>query len=123
MNNRILISSTVFYSDTLPANFIQLIESLNIPCVISPLHDRDFNLITGDMIKPHYHVIFFFDRNKSPEFVREVFSSFCNLRFDVVNNLRLFVRYLCYLDSPIVSSYKVSDVICFGGINYFDLIL
>ena len=122
MNNRNLILSTVFLSDTLPANWIQLIESLNIPSVISPLHDCDVNPFIGDILKPHYHVIFIFEGNKSPEFVREVFSPFCNLHFDIVKNLRNYARYLCSLDSPIVSSYKVSDVICFGSINYFDLI-
>ena len=45
------------YEDSAPENWRQILRDTYIPCAISPLHDRDIDEITGELKKPHYHVL------------------------------------------------------------------
>lgn len=120
--------TAVVYPDSVntPENWIDVLREEHIPAIISPLHDKDLTAV-GDPKKAHYHVILCFDSLKTPEQAREVFAligAVCppsDRQFKVAV-LRTLARYMCHLDDPNKAQYDVSDVVCIGGIDYFEII-
>lgn len=113
--------ATIVYPESAPANWIDVLREHKIPCLISPLHDKD-NTAVGEQKKPHYHVIILFDSVKTEEQAREVFSSFGGCGCEVVKSMRGYARYLCHLDNADKAQYAISDVQSYFGVDYDNLI-
>lgn len=115
--------ATVFYPESAPENFRELISELHVPCFLSPLHDRD-KTAAGEEKKPHYHLLLVFDSVKTFEQVTNFLSD--KLPFsvgcEVIASLRSYARYLCHLDDPDKAQYSPDNVVSFGGLDYRDVI-
>lgn len=66
----------LLYPDSLPENWLELLEDLGVPMAVSPLHDRDVSEIerdTGDIVykKAHWHVIYIANNNVTANSVRK----------------------------------------------------
>ena len=48
----------LFYRESAPENYLEILEDLHIPFVLSPWHDKDINRKTGELKKAHKHVPF-----------------------------------------------------------------
>lgn len=48
----------LLYQDSIPENYLYILEELHIPFVLSPWHDKDINKETGEFKKSHKHVHF-----------------------------------------------------------------
>lgn len=49
----------LLYPESIPTDWIQKLESLDVPIAISPIHDKDFSNVEGQKYKKaHYHVIY-----------------------------------------------------------------
>lgn len=49
----------ILYPESIPADWIEKLESLGYPIAISPLHDKDKSDLEGqEYKKPHYHIIY-----------------------------------------------------------------
>lgn len=110
---RSMVFATIAYPESFTFMFIKNnLESLNIPYVISPLHNRDVTE-TGELKKPHYHVMLFFDSLKSLNQVKDIIDDrFVGL--EIVNSTRSYVRYLCHLDDVDKVKYNKNDIISKG---------
>lgn len=102
----------VFYPDSAPDTWQDVIESWGVSCYVSPLHDSDVN--EEGLKKPHWHGVLQFEGNKSYEQVLQLVSQLGCSTAKVCNSLHNSVRYLCHLDSPKKFKYDVSDVTIFG---------
>lgn len=111
----------VVYPDTAPINWQDLLQDEFIPSFISPLHDSDKNP-TGELKKPHYHVLIMFDNVKTCEQAKAVFNKIGGVGCEVVNSIRGYSRYLCHLDNPEKWQYNTSSVRCLCGADYFNTI-
>lgn len=111
----------VVYTDSAPENWQAIIADAKTPVLISPLHDSDTNP-TGEPKKAHYHVLTPYEGKKSEEQARSFFESFGGVGCERVNSLRGYARYLCHLDNPEKAQYEPSQVKCFGGLDYFEII-
>lgn len=111
----------VVYPDSAPENWLSIIADSKIPCLVSPLHDKDKNP-TGEDKKPHYHVLTMYDTVKTPEQAQAFFDTFKGVGVEVVSSLRGYARYLCHLDNPEKASYSPEDVKAYGGANYSHII-
>lgn len=109
--------ATVVYPESAPANWLIILEQLFVPCLISPLHDRDVNP-TGEPKKPHYHVLFVFDCVKSKEQVKAIIEQIGGVGCEAVNSLRGYARYLLHLDNPEKAQYSKADVKQFCGVDF-----
>lgn len=89
----------VLYPESAPENWRDILSDFHIPCLISPLHDKDVNP-TGEKKKAHYHVLLLFDSVKSETQAREIFEAFGGVGCEKVNSVRGYARYLCHLDNP-----------------------
>lgn len=102
----------VFYPDSAPVDWQDVIEGWGVSCYISPLHDSDVS--ADGLKKPHWHGVLSFEGNKSYEQVLGLVSQLGCSTAKVCNSLHNSVRYLCHLDSPKKFLYDVSDVRIFG---------
>lgn len=117
--NRTRNFATLVYPDSAPANWQDIIASLHIPVLISPLHDKDTNP-DGTRKKPHYHILFMFDTVKDWETqIKPLFATFGGVGREQVNSARGYARYLCHLDNPEKATYNPDDIVAFGGADYF----
>jgi Plasmid replication protein. len=134
-DNRKHIWQFLLYPDSMKTDAFSILESLQIPILISPLHDSDL-LADGTPKKPHYHVMLDFGSNKkswnqihyialltggvlAPIENEGTDSEKCD---SYVDNKRGSARYYCHLDSPTKHLYDIKDVICFNGFDYNKII-
>lgn len=113
--------ATVVYTDSAPANWMQLLGEQVVPAFISPLHDKDINP-TGEPKKAHYHVMIMFEGKKSIEQAQEIFDVIKGVGVEKVNSLRGYARYLCHLDNPEKAQYPIDEVQCLAGSDYINTI-
>ena len=113
--------ATIVYPDSAPSDWLDTLSSYHIPSFVSPLHDNDTNP-NGESKKPHYHVMFMFEGNKSVSQIRDIFSSFGGVGVEKVKSLRGYARYLCHLDNPEKAQYSLSDVRCLCGADIFSIV-
>ena len=108
---------TVVYEESAPPDWKSILSEQLVPAFISPYHDCDVNP-TGEVKKPHYHVMIMFEGQKSPEQAKEIFDKIGGVGCLVVNSIRSMARYLCHLDNPDKAQYKVEDVTSLSGADY-----
>lgn len=108
---------TLVYPESAPKNWLTILEELNIPCFVSPLHDKDIDEDNKPK-KPHHHVVLMFDGPVTKENAQEICKKIGGVGLDACKSLRGYCRYLCHLDSPHKAQYNVSDVLAFGGASY-----
>lgn len=109
--------ATVVYPDSAPDEWQEILSQQFVPAFISPLHDKDTNP-TGEVKKPHYHVIIMFDSTKTKEQAQEIFTLINGVGCEKVNSLRGYARYLCHMDNPEKYQYPQEDVRCLCGADY-----
>lgn len=113
--------ATVVYPESAPTDWKSILEEFFVPSFISPLHDSDINP-TGELKKPHYHVLIMFDGTKTKEQAENIFNSIGGVGCEIVQSIRGYSRYLCHLDNPDKFQYKQEDVICLCGADYVSTI-
>ena len=111
----------VIYPESAPDNLIDIIAHLYVPCILSPLHDRDIDP-DGNPKKPHYHFMVCFEGNKSQRQAEEVFAAVHGVGMPEVRSVRAMARYFCHLDNPEKAQYNTNDVHTFGGLDYMAII-
>ena len=45
----------LFYKESAPEDYLEILEGLHIPFILSPWHDKDVNRKTGELKKAHKH--------------------------------------------------------------------
>lgn len=125
----------VFWPESVNASkLFSIFRSSGLAIAVSPLHDRDVrDSDTGELSKPHYHVLVRFPSPRYLEPVRRLVGSWM---FDAdaltssdaagvavewyvrpVSDYAGALRYLCHLDNPDKHQYAVNEVMTFGYID------
>lgn len=112
---------SIGYPESMPEDWLTILQESHVPCVVSPLHDKDKNP-EGEDKKPHYHIMLLFDSVKTQEQAQKVFDSIKAVKCQAVNSIRGEARYFLHLDNPEKYQYDVKDVKCLGGVDYQVLI-
>ena len=110
--------STIVYPESAPADWIQRLDDYQVSYFISPLHDRDMNMLGTEPKKPHYHVIVMYESKKSYNQIKELFDDIGGVGGEIVQSLRGASRYLCHLDNPDKRRYPTSEVRQGFGADY-----
>lgn len=110
------------YPESLPPNWLDMLQDLHIPVAVSPLHDRDVNGSTGEVKKAHHHIVLYFEGKKSYEQVVEIVSPFCGSVPQRVHSLSGEIRYFCHLDNPEKAQYSPDDIRAFGGFDVREML-
>lgn len=113
------------YEDSAPSDWRERLEGLLVPAFISPLHDKDVKDDgSGELKKPHYHVILSFRNTTTLNNVKRLAESFgaANGQVQAVHDLSGHARYLCHLSSDNKTKYSIADVCQLNGADYMEVI-
>lgn len=111
----------VLYPESAPENWREIIDSFHIKWAESPLHCFDVNE-TGEVKKPHWHIVLAFDDVKSIKQVTELISPLNGTIPIILNSIKGMVRYFAHLDNPEKYQYPVDQIIGHGGMDVADLL-
>lgn len=106
----------VFYPESCPAEWQDIVSEWQMGVYVSPLHDSDLTK-DGEPKKPHYHGILCFDGPATYTAALSLASQLGCATVKKCNSLSGSVRYLCHLDSPDKFQYDIADIVCFGGVG------
>lgn len=110
----------IAYPDSLPDNWLNIIQSFHVPVLISPLHQPDQDQINPDepgecAYKPHYHIVFTFDGVQTLDQVSAMVQPLnCTRPFRLFSR-NGYIRYLIHLDNPDKPKYEKMDILVFNG--------
>lgn len=105
----------VVYPESAPENWLQILDDLHVPCLVSPLHDQDINA-DGTPKKPHYHVMLMFEGVKTSSQVKQISIDMLHGVNPIsLASTRAYGRYLIHLDNPEKHQYSRLDIRSFGG--------
>lgn len=113
--------SIIVYPESAPENWRQILDESHIEWIESPLHEFDTNP-TGEVKKPHYHVLLLFGGVKSYDQVCEFIKPLNGPIPQRCHNARAMVRYFAHLDNPDKFQYSISDIIPHGGVDISELL-
>lgn len=109
---------TIIYPESVNPSFCDIINESGVATVISPLHDSDIVKDTGELKKPHNHVIMHFNTLKSRLQVLEFVSTFGGVGAEPIVSMEGSVQYLCHLNNPDKVQYNVSDIVSLCGFDW-----
>lgn len=102
----------LFYKESVPEDYLDVLEELHIPFILSPWHDKDVNRHTGEFKKPHKHGAFFFDSLKSYSQVSNIISDKLNgpAHVEVVMSPTGLFDYFTHAENPDKTPYNIEDI-------------
>lgn len=105
----------VAYPESMPANWKEIIEETHVPCLVSPLHDRDLRE-DGSFKTAHYHILVMYGNVKTlKQFQEDFLTPLHTSVYQVARDLGGCARYLCHLDNPEKTKYEIGKVQAFNG--------
>ena len=108
------------YEDSRPSNWKDLLEEEMIQIAISPRHDRDMKEETGELKKPHYHVLLCFNGpttyNRALEIASKVGASIVKR----VMSVKGMYDYFTHKWNEEKAKYSEEEIICINGFNIND---
>lgn len=109
----------VAYPESLPTNWIEILQKTGLPIAISPLHDKDLNADETEK-KAHYHIILCYSGPTSFNVVKKISDSL-NATIPIpLEQVRGYYRYLTHEDNPEKKQYDKSDIKLLNGFNISD---
>jgi hypothetical protein len=90
------------------------LESLHVPIVVSPLHDKDLT-DDGSPKKPHFHAIISWGNSVALTAPLHLLEPFGVEHVEPLSSFSAYCRYLLHLDNPDKAQYQLSDVVCLSG--------
>lgn len=110
----------IIYPESMPDNWRDVIEACHVPCVVSPLHDKDVNP-DGSQKKPHYHVMFCYSNTTTGTSASHILAQLgSSLHAERVMSAVGNYRYLTHRDNPEKAQYSESDIVTLNGFSYTD---
>ncbi|MBY4973384.1 replication protein [Streptococcus suis] len=107
----------LLYRDSVPENYLDILEEMHVPFVLSPWHDKDVNKKTGEFKKAHKHGALFFESLKSYSQVSELLSEKLNTpsHIEVVMSPKGMYDYFTHAENPDKTLYNIEDIECGCG--------
>ena len=102
----------LFYKESAPDNYFEVLEDMHVPFILSPWHDKDVNKKTGEFKKAHKHGALYFDSLKSYYQVSELIKDRLNgpAHVEPVMSPKGMYDYFTHAENPEKTLYKVEDI-------------
>lgn len=102
----------LFYRESAPENYLEILEDLHIPFILSPWHDKDINRKTGELKKAHKHGAFFFDSLKSYSQVSELIKDKLKgpAHVEPIMSPKGMYDYFVHAENPEKSPYDIKNI-------------
>lgn len=111
----------LLYPESADPNWKEILADTHIMMFVSPLHDKDINP-DGSQKKPHYHIMMMFEGVKTDEQFKAIRDSVKGVGNEIIHTARGYARYLTHKDNPEKAQYNDTDVLCFGGADYREMV-
>ena len=108
--------AAIVYPDSAPENWREVLDEQHLEWAESPLHEFDVNL-TGEVKKPHWHIVISFEGKKSFEQVVDLLAPIKCPIPQRCHALKGAVRYFAHLDNPEKFQYSVTQIVGHGGFD------
>ena len=102
----------LIYQESVPENYLDILEEMHIPFVLSPWHDKDVNKETGEFKKAHKHGVLFFESLKSYTQVSELLTEKLNTpsHVEVVMSPKGMYDYFIHAENPDKTLYNIDEI-------------
>lgn len=102
----------LIYQESVPENYLDILEEMHIPFVLSPWHDKDVNKETGEFKKAHKHGVLFFESLKSYTQVSELLTEKLNTPsyVEVVMSPKGMYDYFIHAENPDKTLYNIDEI-------------
>lgn len=102
----------LLYQESAPENYLDILEEMHIPFVLSPWHDKDVNKETGEFKKAHKHGALYFDSLKSYSQVSKLLTNHLNTpkHVEVIMSPRGMYDYFTHAENPEKTVYDINDI-------------
>lgn len=112
----------VAYPESLPENWLEILQGTGLPIAISPLHDKDLNADEEEK-KAHYHIIACFSRGTVRFTQAEKLAKSINGTMPIpLESIKGYYRYFTHKDNPEKYQYDEKDIICLNGFAITDYV-
>ncbi|WP_203641151.1 replication protein [Levilactobacillus andaensis] len=107
----------LMYQESAPENYLEVLNGMQVPYILSPWHDKDVNFKTGELKKAHKHGALFFESLKSYTQVSDLISEKLNgpTHVEVVMSPKGMYNYFTHAENSGKTPYKVEDIESGGG--------
>lgn len=106
----------VMYPDSLPENYLEILQQTGLEVAISPLHNKDLDQ-EKELKKAHYHVLLCFP---GPTTYKKVCSITQKLNATIpqrVLSVKGIYRYFTHKDNPEKYQYDEQEIVCLNGFD------
>ena len=102
----------LLYQESAPKNYLDILEEMHIPFVLSPWHDKDINKETGEFKKAHKHGVLFFESLKSYTQVSELLTEKLNTpsHVEIVMSPKGMYDYFIHAENPGKTLYNIDEI-------------
>ena len=102
----------LLYQESAPENYLDVLEEMHIPFVLSPWHDKDVNKETGEFKKAHKHGVLFFESLKSYTQVSELLTEKLHTpsHVEVVMSPKGMYDYFIHAENPDKTLYNMDEI-------------
>lgn len=102
----------LLYQDSAPENYLDILEEMHIPFVLSPWHDKDIDKETGEFKKAHKHGALFFESLKSYSQVSELLTKKLNTpaHVEIVMSPKGMYDYFTHAENPNKTLYNIEEI-------------
>ena len=102
----------LLYQESAPENYLEILEEMHVPFVLSPCHDKDVNKETGEFKKAHRHGALYFDSLKSYTQVSDLLTNNLNTPAHVepVMSPKGMYDYFTHAQNPEKTLYDINDI-------------
>lgn len=102
----------IIYKESVPTNYLQVLEELHVPFVLSPWHDKDMDRQTGEVKKAHKHGVFVFESLKSYSQISSLVSGKLNApkHVEIVLSPKGMYDYFTHAENPEKTPYRIEDI-------------
>ena len=102
----------LLYQESAPENYLEILEEMHVPFVLSPCHDKDVNKETGEFKKAHRHGALYFNSLKSYTQVSDLLTKNLNTPAHVepVMSPKGMYDYFTHAQNPEKTLYDINDI-------------
>ena len=102
----------LIYQESAPENYLDVLEEMHIPFVLSPWHDKDINKETGEFKKAHKHGVLFFESLKSYTQVSELLTEKLHTpsHVEVLMSPKGMYDYFIHAENPDKTLYNMDEI-------------
>lgn len=107
----------IVYPESCPENWRDILQNTGCGVIISPLHDSDVNEGTGEIKKPHWHVIISYNNTTTFNNVKSLTDKLKSPIPQSINSVKGAIRYLTHKDNPEKFQYDSKDIKVLNGFD------